>query len=410
MEKKEKLFTKSKKTHLQKLILSLKAIILISLLAITSCNDTDIAVKEILLNEEEATITVGDAPLALIYTISPSSATNTTVSWRSSDETVASVNKDGIVTAIAKGKAAITVITQDGDKRAHCNITVIDGTKNEACNIISFKDGSINWVINGNQITYNYEKGSDVSAITPIITISPKSKISPSSGDVQNFTNGNIVKYTVTAENGTTREYFASAIVLGQTPILSKESEIISFKDGSKEWNFDGFLIQTEYPFGTDISAIAPTITISAKATISPASDVPQNFNNWVYYVVTAEDGITTKNYQAKATIASKVSVESVTFNGKPNYSVEIPINTKLHLKANVQPSNASIKTVTWASNEESIATVDANGIVMTKAEGIAIITVTTDDGGFTATCTIKVKPEETEEPEEPEITKSKQR
>lgn len=57
---------------------------------------------------------------------------------------------------------------------------------------------------------------------------------------------------------------------------------------------------------------------------------------------------------------------------------------------ANVEPSNASDKSVTWSSSNESVATI-ADGVVTSVAEGCAIITVTTEDGGFTDTCTVNV-------------------
>jgi len=62
-------------------------------------------------------------------------------------------------------------------------------------------------------------------------------------------------------------------------------------------------------------------------------------------------------------------------------------------LTATVAPETATDKAVTWSSNHEDIATV-ANGVVTGVAEGTAIITVTTHDGGHTASCTVTVKDE----------------
>lgn len=60
-------------------------------------------------------------------------------------------------------------------------------------------------------------------------------------------------------------------------------------------------------------------------------------------------------------------------------------------LTANVVPANATNTNVTWSSSNDAIATVDVNGLVTTVAEGMATITVTTEDGNFTDTCTINV-------------------
>ena len=56
-----------------------------------------------------------------------------------------------------------------------------------------------------------------------------------------------------------------------------------------------------------------------------------------------------------------------------------------------VEPTNATNKSVTWASDNPIVATVN-NGEITAVSEGTATITVTTDDGGYTATCSITVK------------------
>ena len=63
-------------------------------------------------------------------------------------------------------------------------------------------------------------------------------------------------------------------------------------------------------------------------------------------------------------------------------------------LSAAVQPDNAANQSVTWASSDPSVATVDQNGVVTAVAPGAATITVTTVDGGFTAICTVTVRPD----------------
>jgi hypothetical protein len=60
-------------------------------------------------------------------------------------------------------------------------------------------------------------------------------------------------------------------------------------------------------------------------------------------------------------------------------------------LTATVLPANATNKTVTWSSNNTSVATVSNTGLVTALTVGTAIITVTTEDGNFTANCTVTV-------------------
>lgn len=67
-------------------------------------------------------------------------------------------------------------------------------------------------------------------------------------------------------------------------------------------------------------------------------------------------------------------------------------------LTATVAPDNATNKNVTWSSSDENIATVDENGNIKAIAKGTVTITVTTADGGHTATCNVTV--EETQQGE----------
>ncbi len=64
---------------------------------------------------------------------------------------------------------------------------------------------------------------------------------------------------------------------------------------------------------------------------------------------------------------------------------------TTYQLTVTVSPNNATTKNIIWSSNNNAIATVDANGLVTAVSAGTAIITAMTEDGGFTATCSITV-------------------
>ena len=82
------------------------------------------------------------------------------------------------------------------------------------------------------------------------------------------------------------------------------------------------------------------------------------------------------------------VSVTSVTLN---KTSTSIQVGGTETLTATVLPEDATNQNVTWKSDKPEIATVDANGKVTGVKAGEATITVTTEDGGKTATCKVTV-------------------
>lgn len=82
-----------------------------------------VAVTGVSVSPTSASLDV-DGTQQLTATISPSNATNQNVTWSSSNSSVATVNSNGLVTAIAAGSATITVTTEDGNKTATCAVTV----------------------------------------------------------------------------------------------------------------------------------------------------------------------------------------------------------------------------------------------------------------------------------------------
>ena len=84
----------------------------------------DTLVTSIKLNYKSATLKKGKK-LQLKATVKPSYALNTDVTWKSSNKKVATVNKNGLVTARKKGKCTITCTAADGSKvKVKCKITV----------------------------------------------------------------------------------------------------------------------------------------------------------------------------------------------------------------------------------------------------------------------------------------------
>ncbi|MDR2936329.1 MAG: Ig-like domain-containing protein, partial [Rikenellaceae bacterium] len=84
----------------------------------------------------------------------------------------------------------------------------------------------------------------------------------------------------------------------------------------------------------------------------------------------------------------SDVKVSKVSLN---KTTLSLVVGGGETLAASITPANATNRSVTWSSNPAAVATVDASGKVTAVKAGTATITVTTDDGGHTATCSVTV-------------------
>ena len=107
-------------------------------------------------------------------------------------------------------------------------------------------------------------------------------------------------------------------------------------------------------------------------------------------FIVKAENayGSDSKELSIAIDSATTTPVTGVTLNKS---TTELIVDQSETLTATVKPDNATNKNVTWSSSAGSVATVDANGKVTAVSPGSATITVKTEDGSHTATCTVTV-------------------
>lgn len=82
----------------------------------------EVSVTGVTLSSTSAELEVGET-LKLIATVNPTNATNKSITWKTDNYNIATV-ENGTVKAVAPGKTVISVITNDGNKKASCNITV----------------------------------------------------------------------------------------------------------------------------------------------------------------------------------------------------------------------------------------------------------------------------------------------
>ena len=102
---------------------------------------------------------------------------------------------------------------------------------------------------------------------------------------------------------------------------------------------------------------------------------------------VRTDDG----SYTAKCTVTVKSDVKVEKISLSPS-TLTLDKNSTYKLTYTISPSNAENKGVTWKSSDSSVARVDSTGRVTAVSVGKATITVTTADGGKTASCTVTVK------------------
>jgi uncharacterized protein YjdB len=153
----------------------------------------------------------------------------------------------------------------------------------------------------------------------------------------------------------------------------------------------------------TDASA---TTTITLEKLKEIMSGV-QDSGTWTWYVPTITDttGTTVETVETKtlakalptlegqgtADSAETVAVTSVSLNKS---SIELAVGDTKTLTKTISPSNATISNVEWTSSNPNVVAVSANGRIRGISAGKATITVTTDDGAKTATCTVTVSGE----------------
>ena len=357
-------------------------------------------VKDVKLDKTNITLLEGTTE-SLIATIEPTDATNKNISWGTSDEKVATV-ENGVVTAIKEGTATITVTTEDGEKTATCEVTV----QAKAPEIIKVES------VNLNKTQIIMKTGETESLIA---TIEPS-----------NATNKNITWSTSNEEVATVDGGVVTAIAKGETIIT------VTTEDGEKTKTCKVIVDKEEVPEEikvksveldkTKITMIEGT-TESLIATVEPSDATNKNIE-WSTSdeeVATVENGVVTAVKEGTATITvttedggkiascevtvqakepEVIKVESVSLN---KTQIIMKIGETESLIETVKPSNATNKNIEWSTSDEEVATVE-NGVVTAVKEGTATITVTTEDGGKTASCKVIVDKEEI--PEEIKVEK----
>lgn len=346
-----------------------------------SCSEKEVApvaVTGVTLSKDTIHLTEGDT-YDLEAFVFPEDAYDKTVSWSSSNTAVATV-KNGKVTAVKSGNAVITVKTEDGGKTATCSVSVSE--KVYPVTGVSLNKTSLDMV------------EGDVIVLTA--TVSP-----------ENATNKNVTWSSDDPSVATVEDSKVTALKSGTATVTVKT------EDGGMTASCSITVSDKKYPVtGIVLDKTSIELTEGDVATLT-ATITPENATNknliWTSdnaAVATVRDGKVTAVSKGNATITvttedgGKTATCSVKVNEKvypvtgvtlSKTSVELTEGDETTLTATVAPSYATNKNVVWSSNDESVATVQEGRITAIKP-GVAIITVTTEDGGMTASCSVTVK------------------
>ncbi|GAB3541492.1 DUF5018 domain-containing protein [Spirosoma fluminis] len=155
--------------------------------------------------------------------------------------------------------------------------------------------------VSGSTYTLTVPAGTNIKALKISIPVASGSRVDPDPGVARDYTSP--VSYTITAADGG-QQTIRVTVLLEQAP-KSSEKQITAFSFAALNPAVQASTDQTTrkitatVPASTDLTKLVPTLTVSSKASVSPASGVAQNFTNPVSYTVTAEDG-SKQEYEVK--------------------------------------------------------------------------------------------------------------
>jgi uncharacterized protein YjdB len=320
------------------------------------------------LNKETTTLKKGSNE-KLIATVLPEDATNKAVTWVSSDPNVVQVDDNGVITALNYGTAVITVTTVDGNFTASCKVTVI-GVE---------LDKHQMWLEVGATDKLNATVfPADAPNKSLIWNSSDESVATVDQSGVITGIKPGIVTITVTTVDGGAQD--VCEVTVG------KKVKSISLNDVV----IDRGETQKLEPIFDPPDATNKNVTWQS----SDPAFVSVDGNGYVTGLVEGKTAtITVTTVDGNKTATAKVTVrQRVTGVELNKHRIELNVGETEKLIATVLPDSATNKAVSWESSNPLVATVDSTGLVRGLASGTAVITVTTEDGGFTDTCEVIVK------------------
>ena len=309
---------------------------------------------------------------AVVY---PANASDRTIRWTSSNPAVAAVDDYGEVTAISEGFTVISARGADNGVTATVDVTVavyftVTG--------ISVNPDDVTFAVGATeQLTATiYPADATNQSVTwasddtAIVTVNDN-------GQITAIAEGDAI-ITVTSEDG---GHSASATVTVYVPVTGvsvSPYDVIFAVDTTEQ------LTETVYPADATNQAVTWASDDPAIVTVDDYGQITAIAEGVATITVTTKYG----GFTAYATVTVYVPVVGVSVS--PD-EVLFAIGETEQLTATIYPANATNQSVTWETSDPAIVTVDDYGQITAIAEGEAIITVTTEYGGFTAHAAVTV-------------------
>lgn len=329
--------------------------------------------KKLNLDKEE------DNKVELEYNLSPSNTSQTDIVWSSSNEAVAEV-KNGVVAGKSVGRADITIASKDNPNvKKTCVVYVSkELDKSKVTAVRNDKNINVNWTKVAHASSYVLSRYNKITGIVNDIYEGTDTAF-----EDKDLTSGKYV-YTVKAildENEADANLYSNSVseeseaVIIPEPVTGIEvandyQHMGLFVGGSGKIRYSvlpGNATNTNVTFKSLNEKVA---TVDANGVVTGVSEGNADI------VITTEEG----GFEAKCT----VRVDGIDARGIERVgdkTVTMGLNQTRQLQVKITPSDTTNKNVQWTSSNNSVATVDSNGVVTSKNSGSTIITATTHNG-----------------------------
>ena len=329
--------------------------------------------KKLNLDKEE------DNKVELEYNLAPSNTSQPDVVWSSSNEAVAEV-KNGVVAGKSVGRADITIASKDNPNvKKTCVVYVSkELDKSKVTAVRNDKNINVNWTKVAHASSYVLSRYNKSTGIVNDIYEGTDTAF-----EDKDLTSGKYV-YTVKAivdENAADANLYSNSVSEESEAVIIPESVtgIEVANDYQHMGLFVGGIGKIRYSVLPN-NATNTNVTfksLNEKVAIVDANGVVTGVSEGnADIVITTEEG----GFEAKCT----VRVDGIDARGIERVgdkTVTMGLNQTRQLQVKITPSDTTNKNVQWTSSNNSVATVDSNGVVISKNSGSTIITATTHNG-----------------------------